>query len=325
MKTTTITTIAALLLGSSSLFAAEAFTKPSGFVTHTLKAGQFNLIGLTLHESVAVSGTLTGVSTTTLTDTNVDFDATLANTSTYILEITSGALSGTLQEVSQWGTPDVNSLTTPNDLTAGVDTVVVGDAYQVRQAATLEDVFGTTDSVLQKGVISTLADIVWIPDGLGGYGRYFLSTTNLWKNASNNALAPNVPLVYVDAIFIQRKGADVDLVITGVVKSNSSAVVLTTGFNPVSVVAPVGSTLQNSGLSDSLTAGAIATLADIVWVADGSGGYDRYYYHSTNVWRNATTNANVAVDVVLPSGIFVQRKGAATEVVLTPPAGYSGL
>ena len=69
--------MAALLLGASGLYAVEttAYTKPSGFVTHTLKAGQFNLIGLTLHDSISVAGKFTTVAGTILTDSNVDFDS----------------------------------------------------------------------------------------------------------------------------------------------------------------------------------------------------------------------------------------------------------
>ncbi|MCP5538108.1 MAG: hypothetical protein H7A51_17990 [Akkermansiaceae bacterium] len=333
MKYTTITTLAALLLGSAGAIAqTTAYTKPSGFVTHTLKAGKFNLIGLTLHSPIAISGAFETVSGTTLTDTNVDFTSVLTTGNTYILEITENtadpSLVGTIQEITSW---TATTLTTPDDLgsdglagetTSGANN---GAKYQLRKAPTLEEVFGTTNSVLQKGVISTLADILWIPNLSGGYDRYFLSNTNQWKNAATNAVAPNVPLVYTDALFIQRKGAEVNLVLTGSVKANNTVVALSTGFNPVSIVAPVGATLQNSGLNASLQAGVISTLADIVWVPNGSGEYDRYFYHTSNVWRNATTNADVVGDVVLPHGIFIQRKGASKNATLTTPSGYSNL
>ena len=333
MKYTTITTLAAMLLGTAGAFAqATAYTMPSGFVTHTLKAGQFNLIGLTLHSPIAVSGAFETVSGTTLTDTSVNFTTALTAGNKYILEITENtadsSLVGTIQEITSW---TATELTTVQDLAAdglaGETTSGANDGakYQLRQAPTLEEVFGTTDSVLQKGVISTLADIVWIPNVSGGYDRYFLSNTNAWKNATTNALSPNVPLVYVDALFIQRKGAEVNLVVTGSVKVKNTIVALATGFNPISIVAPVGSTLQNSGLETSLQAGVISTLADIVWVPDGSGDYDRYFYHTSNVWRNATTNSNVVGDVVLPDGLFIQRKGAPKNATITPPASYSNL
>lgn len=339
MKNTTITTIAALLLGAAGAYAQggtsnTAYTKPSGFVTHTLKSGQFNLIGLTLHKPVAVSGELETVSEKTLTDTSVDFTTVLTAGKTYILEITANpaepSLVGTIQEVTSWA---ATTLTTPQDLGADGLTGDTGDGvdnangarYQLREAVTLETVFGTTDSVLQKGVISTLADIVWIPDGAGEYNRYFLSNTNQWKDATTNTAAPNVPLIYVDALFVQRKGADVNLVVTGNVKTINTVVALSPGFNPISIIAPVGSTLQNLGLDKSLQAGVISTLADIVWVPNASGSYDRYYLHTTNVWRDATTNADVASDVVLPKGIFIQRKGVAQNINITPPSGYSNL
>jgi hypothetical protein len=80
MKYITITTLAAMLLGTVGAFAVEASAvmKPSGFVVHTLKAGQFNLVGLTLHEPVTVTGSFEALSGTTLTDCEVYFDTSLA-------------------------------------------------------------------------------------------------------------------------------------------------------------------------------------------------------------------------------------------------------
>lgn len=326
MKKTTIITTASLLLSLCGLQAQEttAYTKPSGFVTHTLKAGQFNLIGLTLHESVSVTGKLSGVAGTALTDENTDFDEALDSGKTYILEMTSGALQGTIQVLTSanWSG---DTLTTPDDLTAGSDKVAVNDTYQVRAAKTLEDVFGTDSSVLQKGNFSSFADIVWLPNDQGGYDRYFLNTANQWKNAATNALAPNVPLVYVDALFIERKGAEVDLVLTGVVKSNSSAIVLSNGFNLVSVISPVGATLQNSGLAGTLKKGNFSSFADLVWLPNDQGGYDRYFVDTSGQWKNAANNAVVTEDVDLPTGYFIERKGEAVEAVITPPEEYTDL
>ena len=73
MKNTTITAVAALLLGTAGTFAQDtttttsATTTPVGFVTHTLRGGQFNLLGVTLHQPVLASGAFTGTSTTTVT------------------------------------------------------------------------------------------------------------------------------------------------------------------------------------------------------------------------------------------------------------------
>ncbi len=327
MKYTTITTLAALLLATSGAIAqTTAYTKPSGFVTHTLKAGQFNLIGLTLHKPVTASGAFTAVSGTTLTDTSKNFTTLLTAGKTYILEIvenngsTTDDMVGTIQEITAW---TATELTTTDDLDA--DGLLVGAKYQLREAATLETVLGTTDSVLKKGVVPTLADIVWVPNSSGSYDSYYLHTTNVWKRVTGNTPAPNVPLVYSDGFWIQRRGAEISLVLTGSVKTKETSMALQTGFNPISIVSPVGVTLQNSGLADSLQKGVVATLADIVWVPKTGGGYDRYYYHITNVWKNADTNATIGSDIDLPSGVFVMRRNAPTNITLTPPSGYSGL
>ncbi|MEJ6701512.1 MAG: hypothetical protein QNL01_11165, partial [Akkermansiaceae bacterium] len=154
MKYTTITTLAALLLGTAGAFAqSTAYTMPSGFVTHTLKAGQFNLIGLTLHSPITVSGAFETVSGTTLTDTSVDFTTALTAGKTYILEITENtvdpSLVGTIQEITSW---TATMLTTPQDLDAdglaGETAVGANDGakYQLRAATTISDVFGATNT-----------------------------------------------------------------------------------------------------------------------------------------------------------------------------------
>lgn len=323
MKNTTITTLAALLLGSAVVNADPAYTKPAGYVTHTLKTGQFNLIGLTLHQPVIATGDFTAVSGTTLTDSDVDFGTALTSGKTYILEIIEASdtdLNGAIQEVTVWSG---NTITTPQDLVA--QGLAIGDSYQMREVPTLESIFGTTDSLLKKGVVSTIADIVWIPNGSGGYNRYFLATTNQWKNAANNGLAPNVPVCYTDGMLVERKGADVDLVFTGSVKTTGTSIALVQGFNPIGATFPAGSTLQNSGLSASLKPGVVSTIGDIVWIPDGLGGYTRYFYHTTNQWRNAATNVAAPADVPMTSGVFIQRKDAAVNVKLTPPSTYSNL
>ncbi|MFT7444093.1 MAG: hypothetical protein ACI9AF_000993 [Granulosicoccus sp.] len=90
MKNITITTMAALLFGSSGLFAQnEAFTKPSGFETLTLAPGAFNLIGVRLFNPVVVSGTFESQDGSSLTDDEANFALTAATS--YIVEFSNGA------------------------------------------------------------------------------------------------------------------------------------------------------------------------------------------------------------------------------------------
>ena len=103
MKNTTITTIAAALIGASGAMAQTAFSPIVGYTTETINQG-FNYIGLTLHEPVAIAGSIDAVASgsggSTLTENDVDLISVLgaSGSTTYILEITSGPLEGTVQE-----------------------------------------------------------------------------------------------------------------------------------------------------------------------------------------------------------------------------------
>lgn len=318
------------LLGAALLpLAAQAQSTSNvvGYETVDMLANNFNLVGLRLQNPIVASSTITGLAGTVVSDSAVDFDATLTAGTVYLLEISSGALDGGLQEVSTWGTASgntANDLVTPQDLsTLGV---VVGDSYSIRALPTLEDIFGTTTSPLTKGFTAATSDVVWIPDGTpGGYDRYFLNTLGVWKNAATNADSPNIPIVYADGVLVEKKATASSLVVSGEVKVGNSMAGVLTGFNALGTVYPAGSTLQNSGLADDITPGFTAATADVVWVPDGAAGYTRYFYNTLGQWKNAGDNSIVTEDVDMTSAVWIERKGADTNVTLNPPTSYSTL
>lgn len=335
MKNTTIITMAALLLGSSGLHAEEttAYTKPSGFVTHTLKAGQFNLIGLTLHEAITVSGKFSAVAGTTLSDSNVAFDTVLTSGKTYVLEITSGALNGTIQEVTAWSG---NDITTPDDLTVGGAVVAVDDTYQLRPAMTLADVFGADNTAgLLGGASSTLADNIYLRKP-GGFDTYYYSTGGFfgvgWRKVGGGATDyADQPVMLTDSFYIFRKGdADLDFVLTGTVKTVKTSTAITETFSFVSGLYPVGSTLSSSGMQSSLTGGDSSTLADKVMFRKVDGGFDNYYYSTGGFfgvgWRKVGAGNVDQGDVELPSAFIINRVGNSDfNLGINPPASYGDL
>jgi hypothetical protein len=309
--------IAAAALCGVALGQTTATTTPVGYTTQTLATG-FNLVGLTLHPSPLASGAFETVDGNTLTDNDVTF-APVAGRS-YVLEITSGPLNGYIQEVPA-ASISANTITTPQNLaTMGL---AAGVNYKLRVAPTLEEVFGTTDSILKKGATAAAADIVWVPNGSGGYDRYFLNTLNAWRNAAGGA-APNIPLVYTDGFFVERKDPAVSFVHSGEVKTGPTVSAVSTGFNLLSTVYPAGVTLQNLGLDDDLKRGATAAAADLVWVPNGTGGYNRYFLNTLNAWRNAA-GGEAPANLALTSAVFIERKDPAANFGLTPPQSYSTL
>jgi len=320
-------TILAALAASGFAAAAPAYTTPVGYVTETLKSGQINLIGLTLQTPVITSGILDAKSSSAVGDNESNFTTLLSSGSTYILELQ----NGTIQEITSWSG---SQLTTPQDVSSYVTTGTT--TFKVRKAPTLSDVFGVNNTA---GLQATdafdpqQADLIYIPNSSGGFDRYFYSSlagTTGWFNASNFAVSSNVPIVYTDGILIYRKGSDLALKLSGVVKTQATVLALTSGqYNYVGGIYPVGSTLLSTGLQNSI-AGTDAfdpNLADIVYVPDGNGGYKRYFYSTSSAavgWFNAA-DFSVSDTIPVTSGIIILRRGASTNATLSPPSNYSSL
>lgn len=309
MKTYIPYSLLAAFAACGLAFGQTAYTTPVGYTSQALVTG-FNNVGLTVHAPTKMAGNLEVVGTGSVEDTTVgvDFTVSLGATGTlHILEITSGTAIGTVSEISTW---TANTITTVDDLSAAG--VVPTDTYRIRKAPTLEEIFGTatTGGPLTAGTSST-ADLVYVPTGVPNqYTIYFLSGAGTFRSVTPNALAPNVPLVYLDGLFINRKaGGTADLVVTGEVKPEKAGGRMVTGFNYLGTIHPVGSTIQNSGLENFLLAGTSST-ADLIYVPTGTPNqYLLVFRSGAGTWRTVTPNALAPDPLNLNGAIFIQRKG----------------
>ena len=212
MKTLLPFSFALALAATGTSHAQQAFSKPSGYMSQNLVPNQFNLIGLSLHSSPFANGSFEAVSGTQVTDNDAAFSPVAGRV--YVLEITSGAIAGTIQEIPA-ASIQSKIITAPDNLqTMGL---VAGDKYSIRLAPTLEEIFGTgTNSALTRALNSNAADVVWIPSATG-YNKYYLhSTTSAFRDASapGVVLTPNVSVVYADGILVQKKGSPTTLTVT---------------------------------------------------------------------------------------------------------------
>jgi hypothetical protein len=324
-----------LVILCSTFFVASAsaqsvaYSKPAGFVTHTLKAEQLNLIGLTLHEPVVYSGSFDEVEGLILRDINADYDAALTSGNSYVLEIvdnpTDPSLNGVIQVITDWTTQEI---TTTDDLTG--DGLVAGAKYNLRAPKTISDVFGSSNSAgLTAGANMASADVIWLHNGVGFDKFYYSEGGGFgggeagWKDDSG-ADAGDFPIIYTDAVIIQNKAlTDKKLVVSGVVKTKAVTLALMEGkFNFISSTYPVGSTLGNSGLEADLVGGVDKDSSDVVWMPNDEGGYDQYYY-STEGWKDA--EGQPASETLLTSGIIIERIGDNANAKLTPPEAYNDL
>ncbi len=332
MKSSIATTLLALALTGASQAQTTVTTTPVGYTTQTLAANRQNLVGINVMTPVIASGSFTAVSGATLTDSNTNFTQAITAGKTAVLEITSGSgmVPGTVQDFVTWSG---NSITLP----AAVTGVAVGNTYRIRLAPTLQEIFPV--GTLAGSVIASTADKVWVPTGPGTYDRFWYKTGTSagWRKTTTGsndtgAVTGDVPLLYIDGIIVEKKGTAKDLVLSGEVKTKGSNVYLTQGQNLISIVPPTGSTLFNAGLQGDIAGSAVASTADIVWVPNGSGSFNRYWYKTTNPagWCGTTTGSNntgaVSVDVSLPPSIIIQRRSTTPKVItMDVPAAYSSL
>ena len=339
MKYTTITTLAALLLGTAGAFAqSTAYTKPSGFETLTISPG-FNMIGLRLLKPIALSGTFGTPSGTDLPTNSADLAVALGASdanSLVIIEVTEGDNAGLTIESTQWSGSNFTGL---EGLMANLD----GDSFQVRVASTLTDLFGADNTAgFEEGTLQT-ADIVWVSKGGGAFDKYYYSpgdpgafpvpVTEGWKNSLGDD-ASMARFNYIDGLFIQRRGAgDLPLVMTGSVKTKKVSLdVQGNSFNFYSGIFPVSTTLSDSKLSEVLQHGNLTT-GDVIWMPNGPGAWEKFTYADadpgafpvpvTEGWKDAV-GADASTQVI-SSGFIIQRRGSGLNVPFSPNALYDNL
>lgn len=335
-KTTMKSTIATIILTASLVCASQAqsgsyFTAPDGCATHSLSKG-VNVVGITLHKQALSSGTLSAVAGTSLSAPNLSFSP--ATGRTYILEITTGTLAGAIQEIPA-ASISGTTITTSQDLE--VLGLAAGDTYNLRLAPTLEEIFTTTPlangGILHATLNPSTADVVSIPNGAGRYDRYYLRSGSppAFRSVATNLVAPNVPVIYVDGILVQKKTTTAaSVVTTGEIKTTGSSTVVVKGINPVSVVAPAGLNLYNAGLEDDLLATLSPSTADIVWVQQSNLTFRKFYRRSgaSGGWRELTSpSVNLtqaqAEAVTFSGAVIIERRGnTPINLGLNVPAFY---
>jgi hypothetical protein len=344
MKPLSYSLIAAALACGLASAQTTAYTTPVGYVTTTLKGGQFNLTSLTVHNPTVSAGVISAKDVTlppSVTVTGANF-LTLLGTpganNTHILELADGSI----QEITEWGADYLRTSANFNgQVTAGTTT------YKLRKAATVSSVFGATNSAGLKsspdGEVENAsgiptADTIQLWNGSGFTTIYYFDDTagtTGWYTGTGDPAA-NIPIIHADGFFVRRAaGAPVNLVVTGEVKTTKTSGALDPGFSYLGAVAPVGLTLATSGLENYIghSADGIAIddngkyVVDNVQIQTPEGGYRICYYFGdgpTGVWYDA--EGNLAGDAVLDGGFLIYSISALQKpYTVSAPPSYSSL
>ena len=349
-KTLSLLAIASLFT-LNSLSAVE--TDPVGYVTETISPAGFNLIASNLSGPVVASGAFSSADSTTATDANASFTTSLSGSSDYVLALTSGANVGVNTGVTA---SSATAVATGDDLSSLVSD---GDTYEIRSVLTVADLFGSDNSAELAGATAgntSAADIVWVQNATGytkvyynAVARPFPPLSVGWKTTTTgNSDASATAVYFTDAIWVQvqrsafssdEAGVDAsdltskDIVFAGSVVTHSSEVAAESGFNFINRIFPGDMSLGESGMESDIalaTAGN-TTDADLIWIPNGSGGYNKYYYNGTARpfpplsvgWKGTTTGNTDASGEILSSAYIIERKASGTMVTSSLPAGVN--
>jgi hypothetical protein len=334
---------AALACGLAHGQAATAYTTPVGYSTSSLLQG-FNALGTNLQTPTLAAGNFENITSTTLTDSGVTYSP-IPNRA-YVLEITtSPATPGLVGAIFEVPAANISGSTITITTVPATDLVALGltstATYKLRVAPTLENIFTTVPlsggGVLTAALSASGADVVWVPTGIGSYTQYYLRSGAVpeFRNVATNLASPNVPLIYSDGFFVQKKAVTTaSLTFTGEVKTVATSSIAVQGINLLAAVAPVGLNLTNSGVETNMTSALSVGGADVLWVQNPDLTYTQYFRRSGTLvesgWRVSGGAANLTIAqaeaVNLSSGFLLQRKAAsAIGVTVNVPSSYSSL
>ena len=336
-----VSTLAASLTLPLARAQETATTDPVGFVTVGITAGtgtakRNTLFSVPLLETESitgqVAGTITGITATTISNSSAGWtDGALSQPATpFLIQITSGAAEGRLFLISSSantggavvGTANTATTVTVSSVDAAqVDLtslgIVVGtDTYKIYACDTLSSFFGTPASTgVQGGTAPANADtIVAVVNGTSST-YYFNTTSSKWVRAVlGSPDSSNVPLLPYYGIQYGRLGnSALSFVVTGGVPTDPRKVaVKNSGTTILSQFWPVESTLGTSGLSNVVTPGASASVADTVVLTAG-GAASTFFFNGTD-WKKVVLGSPTANTNPIPIGTSVQiiRKGTAS-------------
>ncbi|MDA0766812.1 MAG: hypothetical protein O3A87_02615 [Verrucomicrobia bacterium] len=332
MKATSLKT-AALLAGTIGLLAGNATAQATsgvvGYETLDYVSG-FNFVGARLHETPVASGTLETVTPTTAVDADVDLGALMTG-GRFILEIEDG--SGIIQVVDS---TDGGTGLTVADLTG----VANGAAYTLRPSATLASIFGTANEAgLTSAADFSASDQVWLPDGAGDFNKYYFAAgafgaAGEWKDDAGAPVAAGaVDIIYTDGVVINSQPAGGSVVVTGDLVTSDTLVAVADGFNFLGSVYPVGATLESTfGAANEagLTSAADFSASDQIWVSDGAGDFNKYYFAAgafgaAGAWKDDAGAPITASSIGVPSGYIINNTAGPQNVATTVPSFYAGL
>lgn len=330
----------ALLAATLASATTTAYSPPVGGVTITLVGGNAKVTTFSpaLRMPVGsnfvgkVFGTLTNVTSTTLSDSTAGWSASaLSQASTpYFIHILTGTAVGTWWQIStSVSTPNTSTVVTVlnrggiSALTAGV---TAGDSYQIVPADTLGNFFANVIGSIGD-INATLADQVQLYNGSSWQTYFYNSSAGGWRLGAlpvsqNNVIIPPDSGV----IYTRNHSGDISLLMLGAVATQTEQILVpSTGITIVGNVFPVARTLGSlslNSLSGFVPYSGSLTACDLVQVYTGTTW--QTFNYSSGHWHIGLLP--ISQDAfAIPFGapiVFIRGTAATGEpnlLTLTPP------
>jgi hypothetical protein len=331
--------VAAVMAGN-----AQVSSEPVGYVNLTITGSgtgvskkttylSFPLLDKQLTVSGKTTGTITGVTSTTITDSTAGWTpGELSVPATpYLIGITSGTAAGRIFLISSSATTGGALGTSPNtattvtittyDTASGIDLVAagvaVGDSYSIYGGDTLSSLLGSPSTTgVASGSTATVSDsVVMVVNGSSS--TYWHNGTNWKKSASGSPDSYNVPILPYAGIAYARLGAaDINITATGTVPTVGRKMqIKNSGPTYLGMYFPVDTTISGLGLHNlsGWTANTSVGSADKIVLVSSSGSSSTYWYTGTN-WKKSASGSPISDTVVIPAGtqIYINKVGTTT-------------
>jgi hypothetical protein len=331
--------VAAVMAGN-----AQVSSEPVGYVNLTITGSgtglskkttylSFPLLDKQLTVSGKTTGTITGVTSTTITDSTAGWTAGELSTpaSPCLIGITSGTAAGRIFLISSSATTggalgtSANTATTVTittyDTASGIDLVAAGvaagDSYSIYGGDTLSSLLGSpsTTGVLSGATASVADSVVVVVNGSSS--TYWHNGTNWKKSASGSPDSFNVPILPYSGISYARLGAsNINITATGTVPTGPRKMqIKNSGPTYFGVYFPADTTLSTLGLHNmsGWTANASVGLADKVVLVSNTGSSSTYWYTGTN-WKKSASGSPLSDTVAIPAGtmVYINKIGTTT-------------
>ena len=308
MRQPLLTSFLLFLSASTGIFAQEATisatTTPVGYMTQQLPASSSTYVGISTHHPVLISSTATATTSTTLSDTTLNFGELLTAGEAYLLEIESGAYKGTvyLINANKWRNAaqadewNASTLTLPVDF--GTTTPLEQNvAYKIRKATTVSDVFGANNEVcnLTASAFATRADTVGVTEygTRNSYNIFYHSTAKEWRAIAQSTSVNKMPLFYQLPVLVKTLATSTAQPLTqiGEILTTEKAVEIKNNNDFVHTGYATVVPLAQSGMETSLVKNNFPAQADKVAVLNDSGNSFSFYFSiKDNQWKNVGGN-----------------------------------